>query len=530
MHSLAKDCRSEAENCHRRIRESPLADASVLYKLGNVLRGRGDLDASIDAYDAAEKTDEEDGDGIFDANEYRLARVAPLWQLGRYQEALDELAQIEKALDEPAETDGAKEKAPEPWRDKLVCDLVECGGVATPKAYRLLKDWLGRVLTAHRADEHVRQDAGTALLRLGLRRYHELERRTLEPEAAVSITNAMAPTVPPLVLEADAGSFFPEDAETPGVRQMMAPDGDIARMRERIEATMGVVVPEVQLLSGPNLGPGRYNLILDGSTAAVGTLGSEDRFAPDLEACRTNGLDGRVDVDPLEEGGPEGLWLAPGAVVPPELDVLDRYQYMLRHVEAVVLRNLDVFYGIEQAAAVFAAAEMKATPESLVRMAAVSRALLREGVPLTDPTSIAEEVAKSDVDGVELQALVERVREMSAPALPGADGSLPLVSVRHDLEDAVAQWTQRRDGKEFVAIPGAKLAELRSLIDEQVASLEPGTALVVRPDGLRRFVRRVVELDHPGVAVLAFSELPPDVQLKVEEPLLESTPPVEAIA
>jgi type III secretion protein V len=164
-----------------------------------------------------------------------------------------------------------------------------------------------------------------------------------------------------------------------------------------------------------------------------------------------------------------------------------------------------------------------------VRLAAVSRALLREGVPLTDPKSMATEVASAD-DGVELPALVERVREVRAGTLPGADGSRPLVSVRHDLEDAVAQWTQRRDGKEFIALPGATLAELRSLADEQVASLEPGAALVVRPAGLRRFVRRVVELDHPEVPVLAFTELPPDVQLKVREPLLASTPTVEAVA
>ena len=134
------------------------------------------------------------------------------------------------------------------------------------------------------------------------------------------------------------------------------------------------------------------------------------------------------------------------------------------------------------------------------------------------------------MDGIELPALVERVRELLARALPGADGSHPLVSVRHDLEDAIAQWTQRRDGKEFVALPAAKLAELRSLVDEQVASLEPGAALVVRPHGLRRFVRRVVELDHPTVAVLAFTELPTDVQLKVEDPLLAPTPSVEVVA
>ena len=95
--------------------------------------------------------------------------------------------------------------------------------------------------------------------------------------------------------------------------------------------------------------------------------------------------------------------------------------------------------------------------------------------------------------------------------------------------NAIAQFTQRRDGKEFVALPREKLAELRHLVDEQVASLEPGAALVVRPRGLRRFVRRVVEVDHPDVAVLAFTELSPDVQLKVKESLPAPTP-TEAVA
>ena len=63
-------------------------------------------------------------------------------------------------------------------------------------------------------------------------------------------------------------------------------DGDIARMRKRIEAQMGIGVPALQLLSGPNLGPGRYNVILDGSISAAATLGTESMFAPDLEACR----------------------------------------------------------------------------------------------------------------------------------------------------------------------------------------------------------------------------------------------------
>jgi tetratricopeptide (TPR) repeat protein len=518
LQELVKDCRTEAEKCQRRVRQSPLADASVLYKLGNVLRARDDDEAALDAYAAAEKIDKQDGYSTFPATAYRRAMAVPRWKLGHYKEALAELAQIDDA------------NLADPWRDQLVIDLVECGSVETSDSYRLLKDWLGRVLTAHRADEHVRRDASAAVLRLTLRLYHPLARRTLEPDAAASITGAMTPTVPPVVLEADADSFFPEDAETPRVREMLAPDGDIARLRERIEAQMGIAVPPVQLLSRKGLGPGRYKAILDGSTAAAGTLGAESSFAPDLAACRSDGIDGRVDVDPLDESGPGGLWLAPGAEAPPGLEVLDGHGYVLRHLEAVLLGNLDAFYGIEQAAAVFATAGIDATPESLVRMAAVSRALLREGVPLHAQAAIAAVVAPPDSASVELPALVERVRETLAQSLPGADGSRSLVSVRHDVEDAIADATQRRDGKEFVALPSAKLAELRRMVDEQVATLEHGAVLVVRPRGLRRFVRRVVELDHPTVPVLAFTELPPDVQLKVREAIPAPAAQVEAVA
>jgi flagellar biosynthesis component FlhA len=210
--------------------------------------------------------------------------------------------------------------------------------------------------------------------------------------------------------------------------------------------------------------------------------------------------------------------------------VLDGHGYVLRHLEAVLLGNLDAFYGIEQAAAVFATAGIDATPESLVRMAAVSRALLREGVPLHAQAAIAAVVAPPDSASVELPALVERVRETLAQSLPGADGSRPLVSLRHDVEDTIADATQRRDGKEFVALPSAKLAELRRMVDEQVTTLEHGAVLVVRPRGLRRFVRRVVELDHPTVPVLAFTELPPDVQLKVREAIPAPAAQVEAVA
>ncbi len=162
LQKLADSCRSEAANCHLRIRQSPLADASVLFKLGDVLRARGDEEASLEAYAAAEKIDKEDGDEFFSASMYRKAMAVPLWQLGRYREALDEFEQIDElAQIDEAEAGLIDEADPnEPWRDKLVSDLVDCGSVETSQAYRLLKDWLGR-----RTDRSPRRRARAARCR-----------------------------------------------------------------------------------------------------------------------------------------------------------------------------------------------------------------------------------------------------------------------------------------------------------------------------------------------------------------------------
>src|SRR5439155_7947704 len=111
LHEIAQSGRTEAKSCHRRVRQSPLADASVLYKLGNVLQARGDDEESLDAYAAGEKIDKEDGYATFQPTDYRRANAVPLWKLDRYKDALAELERIDEAhLDEP-------------WRDKLVSDL-----------------------------------------------------------------------------------------------------------------------------------------------------------------------------------------------------------------------------------------------------------------------------------------------------------------------------------------------------------------------------------------------------------------------
>ena len=104
LQELAESCRSEAAKCHRPDPAEPAcrcvwSSTSSATSCARAATRR----PRLEAYAAAEKIDQEDGDEFFSATKYRKAMAVPLWQLGRYREALDELEQIDELaqIDEP---------------------------------------------------------------------------------------------------------------------------------------------------------------------------------------------------------------------------------------------------------------------------------------------------------------------------------------------------------------------------------------------------------------------------------------------
>jgi type III secretory pathway component EscV len=113
---------------------------------------------------------------------------------------------------------------------------------------------------------------------------------------------------------------------------------------------------------------------------------------------------------------------------------------------------------------------------------------------------------------------VDAARAVLRANIPGADGSRPLVAVRPEIEDTVAQWTDRGNGNGALTLPAITIERLRRQISDQLSSEHPNAALVVRTQGLRSFIRRISEIDHPSVPVIAYGELPEDLRFVIREP------------
>jgi flagellar biosynthesis protein FlhA len=435
------------------------------------------------------------------------------WKLGHHADAVQEFEAVKDAVAEEGDR----------WRSRLVADLLDDGSVTTAAQYRLLKNWLGRQLTAAQVgrDEVTQADAAAALLHLTHARYQRVIRRPLDPnveELAVVLT----PMVAPIVLEAHADLLPSADTEP-----------EVHETRQDTLREIGVELPQISVLATTGVGQNRFRLRLDEVPVEQHEFRPEDRlFVVDAAEARRHGLQGREGPNPL--GGPPGLWLEDEEIEgEPRLEVWDRYTFMLMCAKALLFRNL-TFQQVDDLLEAWVVADPdKRSPLSAralrdeaarTRLAEVLRGLLVEGVSVHEVTiklAAILRVLESADPRIETRDLTERVRYELRALLPGTGSWRRVVIFRPELEDAIARVIQTHDGKRFLALSGAKLEDLRSSIRDQVeagASDWRSTIAVLTP-GLRPFVHALVVLDYPRLPVVAFAELPEGRRVATEQRL-----------
>ncbi len=476
-------------------------DPDVLAKLGDRLEEVGELDRALDAYCRAREYDAKQGHPRPDA--YRLAIGRVLWKLRREHEAMKELDAI----------DGTAEDVPATWRADLARTLIDAETITDPGSYRLLKRWLGRDLTAAQARDDVvtRRDAGQALLLLTRSRYRALVRRGDDDGFAATL-DTLLPIVRPIMLEADS-DFFPDGERTPQVQRML--NAEIPALRDHVAAHTGIDVPGVLITPSPQSGTRHYRIYLHELPVATGVVGDEhDVFVPDASGL---GPDGYPGVDPLT--GRTGRWVGNHTAGNSASTSWDHYTHMLRHLHAVLLGNAHQFVTMQQLELMSGAPEDE---HAKIRLVGVLRALARERVPLPE---LADELADDVMadSGGELPLIVERARVRLRGVLPVADADVQLALLGPELEDRINRGRRSHGGKEFLALPPEEVEALRRAITDQLAGRRDLAVVVLTP-GLRRFVRRLVEVDADEIAVVARSELP---AVRLAMPL--ASPPVPLI-
>ena len=198
----------------------------------------------------------------------------------------------------------------------------------------------------------------------------------------------------------------------------------------------------------------------------------------------------------------------------------DPYEHMVGHLEAVVAAHLDRFIGIEEVMALLRewsdedqdrrslVVDALAQDRDGIRLVQVLKRLAAEGVPIRRLDTILGAFAAASRAATEVWEIAETVRRAVARELPGNEPGRRLVSLTPELEAEIARHVRRRGDTSFLAVSTSEAPDLLETLRAQLTGpAADHAALVVRRAGLRPFVRRLSEVDHPDLPVMAAAEL-----------------------
>jgi flagellar biosynthesis component FlhA len=328
------------------------------------------------------------------------------------------------------------------------------------------------------------------------------------------------PPARPLEIEVDE-QLFPDDAQTPGLVQML--ESDLPALRDRMQRDTGVPLPAVTVRAQSAMAPGAYTVTVHQVPVAWGRVVPGGVFC-EVETARAAGLHGDPGQDPVTGG--EGLWLEGDARKEAErrnLPLANAYGFLVRHVEAVARAELPDLVGVRELqrlveqVSVAGSRNEREQPSRRNRLARLSlllsvvHALLLEGVPIRDLATVDTMVAAAPLDA-HAGAVLRAVRAALSHDLPGRRGLGGLLRLRPDLEKALLVGVAHGDPGRLV-IDRRLAGDVRRVLRADITRTWPARAILVHDATLRPFVRTLVARDLPAIPVLsdteAFARRPP---------------------
>jgi type III secretory pathway component EscV/tetratricopeptide (TPR) repeat protein len=294
-------------------------------------------------------------------------------------------------------------------------------------------------------------------------------------------------------------------------------------MRQHILDQLGVQVPGVRFRANEtDLPDGTYVIMINEIPLVSGNLSLKRRFwSGSAELLTHLGVTGEPEVDPVT--GDDGFWIEERDWTrldsqKPELwSITD---YMLRHVEAVVRKNVGEFLGHQEIVSLLERDsstlldEIRASSEMVTSLTAVCKALLAEEVPIRPFEELCATFKSCRESNIGLRETVERIRGVAAirAQLPGNEAGLSLLRLSPHFEAEIRQSLYPDAGYFMLAMEPDRCQQALTAIRTHVRNGRPH-ALVVEDAILRPFVRKLVELEFPDLHVLSRLELLDDASL-----------------
>ncbi len=339
----------------------------------------------------------------------------------------------------------------------------------------------------------------------------------------------MLPVVTPIALEVAADLIPLVEDQGEGSRFL----GEmVPMMRDGLFYELGVRFPGIRVRGNETDMPaGSYLIMINEIPLVMGTVALDKVLVNDtVERLRLLNIEGEQATNPAN--GNECAWIDSDYKDIAEqagLTTWDAAGYMVLHLSSVLRKNAAEFVGIqevmnmlEQLEQAFPALVKETVPKvvSPFQLTDILRRLVEEEISIRDLRSILQSLAEWGQVEHDTVMLTEYVRSALKRYISHkytrGQNTLIVYLLDPQIEETVRSSIQHTSSGSYLALEPEITQEILSAVRTEVGSLPPTAQnpVILTTMEIRRYFRKLVELEFPHLAVLSYQELSPDMNIQ----------------
>lgn len=350
-----------------------------------------------------------------------------------------------------------------------------------------------------------------------------------EKAGAVGGQDDLEPTFAvPLAVVVSSGITHLIDKKTPQGARFRA---ELPKLRSAIYYDLGVMLPSVHVSGDAPLEETQYFIAVKEVPIVYGTLRPDCVYVNDsAENVKIFGIEGEDVRNPAD--------LRPGSWIPKEqaplaelagLKIWQPEEVITLHLSRVMKRYAHEFVGIQETQAYldFAARGLPKLVEEVVpktisvaQVNDVLQRLVQEGISIRDIKSILEalsEWGRVEKDATQLTEYVRgAMRRYISFRYAGIRETLFVYMLDPEIEDVIRGAIRRTQTGTYLSLDPNIAHDILEAIRREIEDLPPTAQkpVVITDAEVRRFVRKMVELEFPELTVLSYQELASELNIQ----------------
>lgn len=339
----------------------------------------------------------------------------------------------------------------------------------------------------------------------------------------------MLPVVTPIALEV-AANIIPLVEDTGGGNKFLGEM--VPMMRDGLFYELGVKFPGIRVRGNEtDLPEGTYIIMINEIPLVSGNVSLSKVLVNDtVDRLTLLNIKGEEAVNPAN--GSECAWIpAEFADIAEQagLTTWDAAGYMVLHLSSVLRKNAAEFVGIqevqnmlEQLEQAFPALVKEVVPKAVspFQLTDILRRLVEEEISIRDLRSILQALAEWGQVENDTVMLTEYVRNalkryISHKYTRGGN-TLVVYLLDPQIEETVRSSIQHTQSGSYLALEPEITQEILTAVRNEVGNLPPTAQnpVILTTMEIRRYFRKLVELEFPHLAVLSYQELSPDMNIQ----------------